>query len=306
MNLRELEYILKVAELRNVTRAAEELHISQPALSRYIRDVESDLGARIFDRSTTPISLTYAGECYTQSAKRILLEHENLRREIRDITHHMTGRLRIGTSRDRASFMIPKILPSFCAKYPGIHTEIFTDSGQRLREALREGRIDLLILPDTWPDEPHSFDSRLIYTEELVLAARAGTIPNEFCGADRKSIKPESLGGMRFFLLYREHAIRTFCDKYFREHNIRPDVAMEFSSNITCYRMAAAGMGVTIIPELTAEMAGAGNEAEIFSLGDEPAAWEVKAFWRKGAYIGEPECEMMRIAGGIFGGENRG
>ena len=294
MNLRELNYILKVAEVKSVTGAANELHISQPALSRYIHDVEEELGAKIFDRSTNPISLTYAGECYVRTANRILLEHENLRREIRDITHHMTGRLRIGTSRDRASFMMPKILPVFCAKYPGIDTEIFTESGQRLREALRDGRIDIMILPDTSTDDAYNFESRLIYTEELVLAARAGKIPSG------KSVRPEILNGMKFFLLFREHAIRSFCDKYFREHNIKPEISMEFSSNITCYRMAAAGMGVTIIPELTAKMAGSGDEAEIFSLSVEPVTWEVRAFWRKGAYIGEPEREMIRIAGEMF------
>lgn len=300
MNLRELVYILKVVELRSVTGAADALHISQPALSRYIHDVEKELGAKIFDRSTNPISLTFAGECYTQSAKRILLEHESLRREIRDITHHMTGRLRIGTSRDRASFMMPKLLPQFSAKYPGIKTEIFTDSGQKLREALRDGRIDMLILPDTWPNDSHNFESKLIYVEELVLAAKAGMIPPEFCAAGRKSIEPEYLDGIKFFLLFKEHAIRNFCDKYFHAHNIKPDIAMEFSSNITCYRMAAAGMGVTIIPALTAEMAGAGCEAEIFSLGDEAVTWEVRAFYRKGAYIGEPEKELLSLGSKIF------
>ena len=212
----------------------------------------------------------------------------------------MTGRLRIGTSRDRASFMMPKLLPPFSAKYPGIRTEIFTDSGQNLRSALREGRIDLLILPDTWPDDSYNFESRLIYIEELMLAVKAGTIPDEFCADNRKSIKPEYLDGMKFFLLFREHAIRTFCDKFFRDNNIKPDIAMEFSSNITCYRMAAAGMGAAIIPALTAEMAGSGDEAEIFSLGNEAVTWEVRAFWRKGSYIGEPENELMRIAEEIF------
>ena len=306
MNLRELHYILKVAELRSVTGAANALHISQPALSRYIHDVESELGTKIFDRSTNPISLTYAGECYTESAKRILLEHENLRREIRDITHHMTGRLRIGTSRDRASFMMPKLLPSFSAKYPGIRTEIFTDSGQNLREALRDGRIDILMLPDVQNEGGYNFESRRIYVEELVLAVKAGTIPDDVCANNRKSIKPEYLSGMKFFLLFKEHAIRTFCDKFFRDNNIKPNIAMEFSSNITCYRMAAAGMGATIIPALTAEMTVPGCEAEIFSLGNEAVTWDVKAFWRKGAYIGEPERELMRLAGEIFGRELHG
>ena len=288
MGIRELKYILRVAELHSVTGAANELHISQPALSRCIRDVEDELGVKIFDRSTNPISLTFAGERYVESAKRILLEHENLRREIRDITHHMTGRLRIGTSRDRASYMMPKLLPEFCKKYPGISVEVFTESGQKLREALRDGRIDMLILPDTWPEGEYSFTGRLIYREELVLAAKAGTITDTAL---------EAMSTMKFFRLFKEHAMRSFCDKYFKEHGIRPVILMEFSSNIACYRMAATGMGVTIIPELTAKMTDSGSGTELFQLGE---TWEVKAFCRKGAYIGEPEEELMRMAGEIF------
>ena len=295
MGIRELKYILRAAELHSITRAADELHISQPALSRYIRDVEEELGVKIFDRSTNPISLTFAGECYTETAKRILLEHENLRREIRDITHHMKGRLRIGTSRDRASYMMPKLLPSFCAKYPGISAEVFTESGQKLREALRDGRIDILILPDTWPEGEYSFDSRMIYRENLMLAAKAGSVP-ESASID------EAMESMEFLLLFKEHAIRSFCDKYFREHGIRPRVRMEFSSNIACYRMAAAGMGAAIIPEMTARMSDAGGEVEMFPLG---VTWEVRAFWRKGAYIGEPEQELMTLAQEIFGGTQK-
>ncbi|MBQ7219663.1 MAG: LysR family transcriptional regulator substrate-binding protein [Synergistaceae bacterium] len=105
---------------------------------------------------------------------------------------------------------------------------------------------------------------------------------------------------MKFFLLFREHAVRTFCEKYFREHSIRPEVVMEFPSNITCCRMAASVMGAAIIPRLTAEMTDAGNKTELFSLDDEPVTWEVRAFFRKGAYIGEPEHELITMAGEIF------
>ena len=94
--------------------------------------------------------------------------------------------------------------------------------------------------------------------------------------------------------------MRTFCDQYFKKHNIKPEIKMQFSSNITCYRMAAAGMGVTIVPFLTTQMSDAGDVTELFSLGEKPVIWEVKAFYRKGAYIGEPELELMRIANEIF------
>ena len=306
--MRELTYILKISEIRNITKAANVLHITQPTLSRFIHDVEEDLGIKIFDRSTNPLTLTFAGEKYIESAKKILLEYENLRKEIRDINHHMTGRLRIGTSRDRASFMMPKILPVFCEKYPGINVEIFTDSGKKLREALQDGRLDIVILPDTWQgmwkvDKDYKFESQKIYTEELVFVAKAGTIQEKsykFNVDGSKAIKPQAIKNMKFFLLFKEHAMRTFCDKYFKANKINPEIKMEFSSNITCYRMAAAGMGVTIVPFLTTQMSDSGDEVEKFSLGDEPATWNVKAFYREGAYIGEPELELIRIANEIF------
>ncbi|MBQ7154784.1 MAG: LysR family transcriptional regulator substrate-binding protein [Synergistaceae bacterium] len=128
----------------------------------------------------------------------------------------MTGRLRIGTSRDRASFMMPKMFPAFCEKYPGIKVEVFTQSGQKLREALKEGRIDILLLPDIWLEGEQGFMSRLIYTEELVLVAKAGSIPDEYCTPDRRAIIPDALNNLKLFLLFREHAIRMFCDRYSR------------------------------------------------------------------------------------------
>ena len=305
LNLRELTYILKISEVKNITKAANLLHITQPTLSRLVHDVEEDLGVKIFDRSTNPLTLTFAGEKYIESAKKILLEYENLKKEIRDINQHMTGRLRIGTSRDRASFMMPKILPIFCEKYPGIDVEIFTESGKRLQEALQDGKLDIVILPDTWHGmwKNYNFNSRKIYSEELVLATKAGTIQEKYyhkSAVGRKIIKTQALKNMKFFLLFKEHAMRTFCEQYFKAHKINPEIKMEFSSNITCYRMAAAGMGVSLVPFLTTLMSDSGGKVEIFYLGNEPVTWEVKAFYRKGTYIGEPENELIKIANESF------
>ena len=85
MDFRQLQYLTTVAKYRNVTKAADALYISQSALSHYIKNIEDELGVLIFDRSTTPISLTEAGRCYMESAQRILGENERLMKELRDI-----------------------------------------------------------------------------------------------------------------------------------------------------------------------------------------------------------------------------
>ena len=93
MDFRQLQYMLTLAEYKNMTRASEALYISQSALSHYLKNVEQELGVTLFDRSTNPLSLTYAGKCYMESARRILMENDRMLRELRDITHHMTGKL---------------------------------------------------------------------------------------------------------------------------------------------------------------------------------------------------------------------
>ena len=307
MDFREFEYVIKVAEHRSVTRAAEDLHISQPALSRYLRGVEEALDVRLFDRSTIPMSLTYAGERYIESARRILMENNRLLKELRDITQHMTGKLKIGTSHDRASYMMPRLLPPFLQKYPGIDVEVYTDSGQKLTQALREGRIDLILLPETAATQARQretlgISAQKIYTEEIVLAARPEKVPQE-ARLGPMAVRPEAIGGMDLFLMEQGHAARSFCDSFFKQHGIRPRVKMEFASNIGCYRMAAAGMGVAMIPFLTTQMSDAGGDVELFSLGGQGVTWNVMMFYRVGEALGQPELELLRIARDLFAGE---
>ena len=299
MDFRQMRYLIEVAECQSVSRAADNLYVSQSAISHYIKYVEESLGVKLFDRSTNPITLTFAGKCYIETARKILLENEKLSREIRDITNHMIGLLRIGTSRDRASYMIPKILPRFKEKYPGIKVEIFTESGKILRQKLHEGRIDLLILPDDGKEIPPSICTRVIYTEELLLAAKKGFIMNS---DNRKFIQPEDIKDMPFFMQFKEHTTRSFCDSFFRENGIIPDIVMEFPSNITCYRMAVTGLGLAIIPFMITRLTNTENNAELFSLGDERhiRSWNVLVYWRKDSYIGQPEFDFIQIAEDIF------
>lgn len=295
MDFRQLQYLTAVAEHRNVTKAAESLYISQSALSHYIRKTEEELGVQLFDRSTTPISLTYAGQCYIESAQRILLENERLMKELREITENMTGVLRIGVSRDRASYTMPRLVRDFQSMYPGIRVDILTESGQQLREALKSGRIDLLLLPGNNLDNDPAIVCQKLYTEELVLCTGKGVLQHNGYLAD-----PGILDQKPFFLLKQEHAIRSFCDSFFRKNHIRPEIRNELSSSVACYRMAAMGLGFAIVPYMATQLAVPGTEMELLSLGREPVTWDVNMYYRKDAYIGHPEQDLIRLAQKLF------
>lgn len=302
MDLRQLEYLLTIAEYRNITKAAEALYISQSALSHYVQKVEAELGVRIFDRSTNPISLTQAGECYMNSARKILMENDRLSKELRDITQHMTGKLRIGTSRDRAGYIMPRLMTEFGKAFPGIEVEVLTDSGRKLRESLRLGQVDLLLLPSTKADDDHGLEKQLLYTEELVFVAKKGWLREEMLETPR-SVRPDALDGLPHFAMFQDHACRAFCDNFFKTNHIHPDIKMQFSSNIICYYMAAEGLGFTIVPYLITQTTHPSPDTELLSLGKVPAAWDVCMFYRKDAYLGSPEQTMIDIAKRICSNE---
>lgn len=147
MELRQFTYVNKVAECGSITKAAAALFISQPALSNYISKVEEELGVRLFDRSANPLILTYAGEQYLKRTKKILAQIDDMDREMRDITHHLRGRLRIGFPNERIIYMLPLILPPFKKRFPGIDVIVVSGPGNQLVDKLRSGDVDFVMLP---------------------------------------------------------------------------------------------------------------------------------------------------------------
>ena len=305
MDIRELQYILTLAEYKNMTRAAEALYISQSALSHYVKNVETALGAPLFDRSTSPLSLTYAGQCYLESAQRILMEEEKLQKEIRDITHHMSGTLKIGLANDRLSYMLPRVLPSFSQAYPGIEVRVISSSGQNLIGALHRGEADLIFLSDGMDYAQQGLESDILYSEELVLAVKQGTLSQSMLREGSSHvIRPQVLEDIPLFIMPQGHGSRAFCDAFFRRFHIKPTIYMELPSNISCYRMAATGMGGAIIPYMTTNLTAPEEPAELFSLDDPPVTWNIRILYRKGTYIGQPERDLIRIAKEFFAQES--
>ena len=305
MDFRQLKYLTAVAEYQSITKAADALFISQPAMSHYIKKAEEEFGIQLFDRTTNPISLTYAGEKYMESARRILLENDRLMKEFRDITHHMTGVLKVGTSRDRASYMLPRLIPPFKELYPGITLDLTTGSGQKLMEGLRNGKLDLVLLPSSEKDNLQGIESQMIYAEVLLLAAARGYFSQDACLPGHPSaISPKRLNGQPFFLLSQDHVARSFCDLFFRKQRIRPEIKMELASNITCYRMASTGTGLAIIPYLTTRLALCDQPVDLFSLGDPPQTWNVLVMYRKDSYLGQPERDFIQLAKDVFSRES--
>ena len=120
MNLKQAQYVKTIAECGSITAAAKKLFVSQPSLSQMLRQLEQETGLPIFDRSTSPMRLTYAGEKYLQAAERIIAANAELDNQLREIRQEHSGRLRLGISVTRAMQVMPLVLRIFQQQYPNV------------------------------------------------------------------------------------------------------------------------------------------------------------------------------------------
>ena len=123
VNLKQAYYIKTIAQCGSITTAAKKLFVSQPSLSQMLRQLEQEIGLPIFDRSTSPLRLTYAGEKYLYAAERILAVNSELESQLREIKHEHSGRLRLGISVTRAMQVLLLVVPVFSGQYPHVSLE---------------------------------------------------------------------------------------------------------------------------------------------------------------------------------------
>ena len=140
MNTRQLQYAIELSQVCNFSQVAEKLNITQPALSKQILSLENELGVKLFDRTTTPMVLTAAGESFIRQAKELLIRQEQLAHSLRSFQSGDSGRLVIGVSPFRAIYMIPQIAEKVRKKFPGVQILLHEVGSGTLRKEVAEGK----------------------------------------------------------------------------------------------------------------------------------------------------------------------
>ena len=160
MTTQQIQCIITLAEEGSFSKAAKKLFVTQPSISQLIKNMETQLGAPLFDRSSSPIRLTPVGQAYYDAAKKILSTERELENRISDMNKLKTGTLTIGTTPFRGSCMLPKSFAAFTQQFPGVKLDVITANVRELQALLLSGEIDICI-------EATDFDPELFYVEEL-------------------------------------------------------------------------------------------------------------------------------------------
>ena len=279
MDSKQIQYILKVAECQNITRAAEQLHVSQPALSHFISKAEEELGAKIFNRGTTPLTLTQAGEHYVKTARMMMALEENLKQEIDDLNNSRDGEIRLGLSDMRATSLLPFALPEFRRLYPNVTIKTVESGSRTVEDNVRNGVVDL--------------GARVLYDEELLL------VSSEDLPCERGNVRPwvdiEEVTGRDFALLTGDNRLRRAVDAVFLEHGVKPRTVMESRNNMTVYMLATSGMALAIVPETVVRMMNPVRIPRIYSIGKSGFHWNIGAIRREDAVLSGAQEQLIRL-----------
>ena len=213
MELKQLRYFLKVAELRNYTRAAKQLKISQPALSRSIQKLEEQLGQPVFERKARSIGLTDAGTLLQSRAQQILSILKDTRAQITD--DGRSGRIRLGAIPTIAPYYLPEILQTFSKAFPEATVIVHENTTDNLIKSCEQGETDLAIL--ALPVNAKHLKHEKLFEEELLLV-----LPTKHPLVAKKTIRLKDVEPYPFVLLDEAHCLTDNIVSFCHQRSFQP------------------------------------------------------------------------------------
>ena len=250
MNMKQALYFKTIAQYGTITAAAKQLYISQPSLSQTLRQIEDEVGTPLFDRSTSPFHLTYAGERYLKAVEAMLDIETRLKEEIESIRRDDGGRLRLGISITRAMQVLPDVIPIFTKAYPNVTIELTEAASASLEGLLQKGQIDLALA--ALEANAANIAYVLIAMGSIgILAGKDSQLAQLVPSGTPISL--EMVEKEAFVSLDTSHSSRIIQDRLFRRYNIRPMILLETSSLEVARRVALKSGACMVLPDVYAD-----------------------------------------------------
>ena len=241
MTLNELRYIVAVASERSFGRAAQKCFVSQPALSVAIHKLEEELGARLFERGKTEITLTPVGERVVEQAQKVLEEAARIREMAQAGRNQLAGPLKLGVIYTVAPYLLPDLIPALHERAPQMPLELEENLTEHLESALKSGRIDAAIV--ALPFAPPGIITEFLYEEPFQVV-----VPQGHKWTKRRSVRPEELATEHAILLNVGHCFRDQVLDACPELNRNEAHVTRTNSLETVRNMVASGLGVSVLP----------------------------------------------------------
>jgi LysR family transcriptional regulator, transcription activator of glutamate synthase operon len=295
MELRQLRYLVSLAEERHFTRAAEREHIAQPALSQQIKRLEQELGLALVERTTRRVSLTEAGSLLAARARRILVDVDAAAAEMQSLAGVQTGHVTVGAMHTMGPVDISLALAIFHQRHPRVELTVREQASEELAEMLRIDELDLAFLSVTERVERHGLGLTQLVSEELVVV-----LPTDHPLARRRRIRMAELSH-ESFISYRPGArLRELLVAAAGHVGFEPRITLESNESQRIRRLVARGLGVALLPRSDAESPGA--QTTVAALTEPALKRDITLAWRADRRQPPAVAEFLELARELFAG----
>ena len=295
MDTKQIEYILKIAEENNITRAAEKLFITQSALNQQLLKLEKELGTPLFHRSRSHWGLTEAGRIYVEGARQILQMKNTTYNRIYDVAGAKRGTLTIGLTPGRGLKMFTAIYPQLHQDFPNLKVRPIEMRVREQQEAIAKGTIDIGFM--TLGKQDRTNDQYIVLgQEELMLIIPALHPAAEKTGSSKDSIPTIDLKELEyepFVLMDQESTLRSICNQVFEQAGFVPNILFETNNTSGIASMVESTLCCGIIPWYYIQEPS--EKLARFHLEHTPT-WDVAVSYSKSAYLSSGAREFIQLA----------
>jgi LysR family transcriptional activator of glutamate synthase operon len=287
MELRQLRYLEAVVRHRHFTRAADELHVAQSALSHQVARLERELGVELLQRTTRSVEPTEAGLLVAARARSILAETGALREEVDELRGLVRGRVTVGALLFGGELDIPALLASFTGAYPQIDVGLREGTVQRMVDGLGDGSVDVAFVLEREPRD--EFERAPLSSEELAVVMS----PAHRLAADSGPLRVGALADERLIGFERGSSVRQLVDETFERAGVNPRIALEGNDLALVRSLVAEGIGLAIMPRTFAELPGPPVALRPLT----PALrMTVALWWRRGRHLSPAARAFVQFA----------
>jgi LysR family transcriptional regulator, hydrogen peroxide-inducible genes activator len=272
MNLRDLRYLVAIADLRSFVQAADHCFISQPTLSTQIKKMEESLNVQIFERTNKKVMPTELGEQIIASARRILIEVDSIEKLAKNAQDPLAGNFRLGAFPTLSTYIFPGLVSKIKLALPKLRLILIEEKTETLIEQLRQGQLDAALL--AMPIQDDYLQSRMLFEDEFYLA-----VASEHPLAKRQSIAQSDLFHQQLLLLDEGHCLRGQALQICQINDADEQQDVRATGLETLRQMVKAGTGITFMPKIAVREA---EEGICYLPFEDPVPKRtIGLFWRK-------------------------
>jgi LysR family hydrogen peroxide-inducible transcriptional activator len=243
MNLRDLQYLVAVADVRNFSQAADKCFVSQPTLSNQIRKLEETLGITLFERNNKRVIPTETGEQIVALARKVLHQVDTMHDVAKSSKDPLAGKFRLGAFPTLSTYIFPSLVPKITAALPQLKLVLIEEKTQQLLERLKRGELDAALL--ALPIHDEQLEVRALFDDEFLLAT-----PPAHALAHKKQVAQTDIGSEKLLLLEEGHCLRDQALAVCQLAGSEKEQDFRATSLETLRQMVKAGTGITFMPHI--------------------------------------------------------